>query len=383
MRGRFDILTVSKGLLSMHDPTMSSLNTTSSATRSILGIALALLAAGCGQNTPSMVDAGSSPSTSDAGDAASSPVGVCADPNDIAITDDTNYSLSDDFTIQKVVLKDHTDLAFNWSQLTTDFFGKSIDPAKDINLVLLSLWNLTPDKIEEHLKADDLSKSFNVAAIMSYPDGTYTSQNLLNFTELGNPLTPDQLWPYFDTSNPSFQYPQDQYTFLVIASSGTLPGKDARMMELFTLDPNATQTELDLTNDSTKLDYTVDLARAKPVYVPAGVSALSVDWSQMTTNALGNTYRGTQITEAAVAHYANLSVADLKSQFLDLEEIADGWWSGSISAGTTVDLSGLTDSHGNTFPGIDDNGTWLVALFCTKNCNNPAPWSITFLKPCQ
>ena len=32
--------------------------------------------------------------------------------------------------------------------------------------------------------------------------------------------------------------------------------------------------------------------------------------------------------------------------------------------------------------GIDSTGIWMAALFC-GNCNNPAPWSITILEPCQ
>ena len=53
-----------------------------------------------------------------------------------------------------------------------------------------------------------------------------------------------------------------------------------------------------------------------------------------------------------------------------------------MTAGRTIDLSTLTDANGNAFPGIDDSGVWMAALFCGK-CNNPAPWSITILQPCK
>ena len=75
------------------------------------------------------------------------------------------------------------------------------------------------------------------------------------------------------------------------------------MISLFHIDPNATQTELDFTNDSTKLTYSVDLLEAHPMVVPAAVPALTIDWSQMTTNSMGNAYNYSQITLAAVAHY--------------------------------------------------------------------------------
>ena len=49
--------------------------------------------------------------------------------------------------------------------------------------------------------------------------------DLLGFNELGNPLPTDELWARFDTATPNYQYPQDQYTFLVMAQSGTDIGK--------------------------------------------------------------------------------------------------------------------------------------------------------------
>jgi hypothetical protein len=101
----------------------------------------------------------------------------------------------------------------------------------------------------------------------------------------------------------------------------------------------------------------------------------------MTTNAIGNAYTYSQITLAAVAHYKTETLAQLQANFLNLEDIADGWWSGPVVSGASIDLSGLTDSGGAAFPGIDGTGVWMAALFC-GNCNNPAPWSITILQPC-
>jgi hypothetical protein len=299
----------------------------------------------------------------------------------VIITDPTNYALSDSFDMQVATLKDNTDLTFDWSKVTVDFFGKPVAPAADIDTVLISLWQLTPQAIEDELKADDLPLATNKGIITTYPDGSYTQQNLLSFNELGNPLPTEDLWARFNTADPNFMYPQDQFTFLAMAQSGTDPGKNPRMISLFHIDPNATQTKLEFTNESTKLSYSVDLLKAHPMEVPAGVPSLTIDWSQMTTNALGNAYIYSQITVAAVAHYKTETLAQLQSNFLNLESIADGWWSGAVVAGASIDLSGLKDAGGVAFPGVDDTGVWMAALFC-GNCNNPAPWSITILQPC-
>ena len=323
--------------------------------------------------------------SNDSSDATPGANGACpAPPVQIAITDETNYSFSSTLSIETSTLKDATDLNFDWSEVTIDFFGKPVDPAEDIDLVLISLFHLTPEELQDALNRDDLPRSANEGVITTYPDGSYTSQHLLGFGLLGNPLPDvDEIWKRFDTSHPEFEYPQDQYTFLLMAATGTSIGRGARMLSLFNLDPASEKTELSLTNDSTLLDYSVDLDRAEPVFVPAAEPSVIIDWDAMTLNALGNEYQRTQITEAVVAHFDTDSLDDLEADFLNLKDNASGWWSGTMVAGTSIDLETLTDAAGASFPGIDERGTWLVALFCTSACNNPAPWSITILEPCE
>lgn len=329
------------------------------------------LSAGCG---------GGQASNGAAGDGSS-----CDAPNgSFTILDDTNYSLTSTLSVKTYTVKDHTDLVFDWSKLTHDFYGKPLDPKLDIDLVLLSLWKKTPAELEAALASDSLVPNANVGVITTYPMDDYTSQNLLSFNFAGNPLpNQDELWQYFDTQNPRFAYPPAQYTFLLEAGTGTELGRGARMLAFFNLDPASQNTSLTLTDDSAVLDYSVHLTGARPLHVPAGAPHLTIDWSQMTKNALGNAYDGTQINEAVVAHFSNLTLADLEARFLDLQSLADGWWSEQVRAGKSVDLAGAVDANMTPFAGIDGDGVWLSALFCTANCNNPAPWSITVLEPCN
>ncbi|HEY3495830.1 MAG TPA: hypothetical protein VGK73_14130 [Polyangiaceae bacterium] len=299
------------------------------------------------------------------------------------ITDDTNYTLPSSLEVAQTTLKDDTDLVFDWSALTRDFYGKPLDAAADIDLILLSLWRLTPEELRSRLEADDLPLGFNIGAITAYPDGTSTSANLLSFNLQGNPIPEEELWAYFDTQAEGYQYPQDSYTFLAMASSGTVIGRNARMLQLFTLDPASDHTALTFTDDSTELEFEARLGGARALRVPVGTPAISVDWSQMKTTSLGNEYLPSQITRAAVAHFATSDLAELEADFLDLRELADGWWESKVEKGTSIDLGTFVDESGTAFPGIDDQGTWLVALFCTSRCNNPAPWSITILRPCD
>ena len=143
--------------------------------------------------------------------------------------------------MQVATLKDNTDLISDWSKVTVDFFGKPVDPAADIDTVPISPGS-APQQIEAELKADDLPLATNKGIITTHPDGTYTRQNLLSFDELGNPLPASDLWARFGTADPNFMYPQDQFTFLAMAQTGTDPGKNPRMISLFHIDPSATQT---------------------------------------------------------------------------------------------------------------------------------------------
>jgi hypothetical protein len=347
-----------------------------------LSIALALLSLSLGCGSGGNAEPGPAGS---GGNTGSDTIAFCSagGTTPVTITDETNYSFTSTLSIRMSTLKDDTDLMFDWTSVTTDFYGQSVDPAADIDTVLISLWDLQPDELMDRLNRDDLSRSDNEGAIMVYPDGSYTNANLLSFGLLGDPVpNEDEIWKRFDTSLPGYQFPQDQHTFLLMAATGTDIGRGGRMLSLFNVDPSSSEMGLTLDNDSTSLDWQVDLARAKAVSVPAGTPGLTIDWSQMTVNALGNDYVGNQVTEAVVAHFPTGSIADLEHDFLRLQTVADAWYSGLVRIGESIDLSTLADTGGATFPGIDADGTWLVALFCTTSCNNPAPWSITILRAC-
>ena len=203
---------------------------------------------------------------------------ACMDPSaPITITDPTNYTLSDAFSIKTTTLKDNSDLVFDWGALDTDFFGKAISPTADIDMILVALWHLSPAQIEEDLKVDNIPLSSNAGVITALPDGVHTSVDLNQFTLLGQSIPTDLIPMYFDTSTPNYQYPQNEYTFMVMAATGTTPGKGARSIALFHIDPGATDTTLKLTNDSTKLSYSVNLTDAAPVEVPAGQAQLTVN----------------------------------------------------------------------------------------------------------
>jgi len=87
------------------------------------------------------------------------------------------------------------------------------------------------------------------------------------------------------------------------------------------------------------------------------------------------------ITQALVAHYMQ-PVSELEENFLDLDIVPADRWRATIDAGSSVNLSTFENEAGQPFAGIDDTGTWVLALSC-GDCRNPAPWYLTILEPCS
>jgi hypothetical protein len=209
---------------------------------------------------------------------------------------------------------------------------------------------------------------------------------MLEFTFNGMPIgselvSVDTVMNYFDPG----AYDPSTHTYTVMAATGDVLGQGTRMIQSFLVDASSTNTSVTMTNQSTQLEFHADLASLKPTTIPAGQPNVTLDWSKMTTNALGADFSGvnaTRITAVFVGHYEESPSELSGDKFLDLELIATTLFRKNVDTGTSVDLSTLEDSDGNSFTGIDSDGTWLVGLQC-GDCRNPAPWYISVLKPCS
>jgi hypothetical protein len=359
--------------------------------------AMVLVGAGCaGESTDPASDGGSggggsggSPGGGSTGSpGGSTSTGVCLSDGVIAITDDTNYQLRTDLAVVSQTVRDGTDITFDWSAVAKDFYGRTVDPVNDIDGVLVSLWGLTEEQLRDNINQDKLVPKNAKGALTAFPKefpagASPTSVKLLEMNSFKSEAPIEEIEARFDTTRPDYQYPQDTNTFMMSVSTGSDPTKNSRMVGFFKLDHASTNSTVALTSDSSKMTWEAHLANIQQILVPASQASLSIDWSQMTTNAANGEYVVTQITEAVVAHYASLTLTDLEQQFLELRNIADGFWSAEVTSGTSIALSDAKDANGAAFPGIDASGVWLVALFPDpEHHNNPAPWSITVLGPC-
>ena len=296
----------------------------------------------------------------------------------IVANESNNYAFSSTITLPPVTVAPKTNLSFDWSGLTKDFLGHPLAPATDLGTAILMIWDLPLAQFETALNADALfTADLVVSPPLNLPLAGATMGRLHDFLVNGTAVTPEMFDSYFDAS----LYTPANSTFIVGVQSGSDLGRDIRMLQAFHLDAASTVTSIALTNSSTKLSYSASLRRLTITGVPGGTAALTLDWSQMKTNALGAEFKEGYVTSAIVGHYKQ-TPAELEAGFLDLDHLATATYRADIPAGSVLDFTTLKDANGAAFPGIDDKGTWLVGLVC-GNCRNPAPWYMTILKPCS
>ena len=302
---------------------------------------------------------------------------MCFGANVVA-SEKNDYAFSSTITLSPVKVAPMSNLTFEWSGLTKDFLGHAVNPATDLDTAIMMIWALPRGEFEADLNADALyTADLVVSPPLNLPLAGETSGQLHNFLINGTGLSQAMFNDYFDVT----LYPPATATFIVAVQTGLDLGRGIRMLQAFDLDASSTNTNVTLTNDSTKLTYVANLHNLTITGVPGGTPALTLDWSQMTTNALGAEFKDGYVTSAVVGHYTQ-TPAELEASFLDLDRIATATYRADIMAGSTLDFTTLRDENGAAFPGIDDTGTWLVGLIC-GNCRNPAPWYMTILKTCS
>jgi hypothetical protein len=288
-----------------------------------------------------------------------------------------NYQFSSTLTFPPISVQPDTELTFGWGGVTTDFLGHPLDPMTGVDNVNLMLWSLTQAELETKLNADDLAQR-DLAVIANLETGNAMIEAaLFDFTSVGMPITPEDILPFVNATS----YPPEENTYTVMITEGTVLGEGTRMIQAFKLDPASTNTHVELTDTSTHLEYMVNLHSLTPTPIPAGTGAVTIEWGDMTVNALSNPFVPTEITQALVAHFMQ-PVSELEAQFLDLDIIEADRWRGEVVSGTSVTLSSLTNEGGQPFAGIDGTGTWVVALIC-GSCRNPAPWYLSVLTSCS
>lgn len=274
------------------------------------------------------------------------------------------------------VAPDPAALTFGWGNATRDFVGRSLDPLVDIDSLQVVLWRLSVVELEQKLNAGSLGTPDSVAMGMLETDGSSTECSYYDVGSFGGASFPqDEMDRRIDPES----YPPEQYTFTLMAATGTAPGSGTRMLKAFRVVAGAENRHVEIGPDSTSVSVRADLQSLTPTRLPPGTADITFDWSELSINALGDEFVAANVTEIAVANYAE-TPAQLETAFVDMETSHRGMWRAEVTK-SRARLDALVDEEGDPFPGFDDDGTWVIALFC-GSCMNPAPWYLSVVTPC-
>jgi hypothetical protein len=245
-------------------------------------------------------------------------------------------------TLPPISVASGVDLTFDWSGVTADMRGRPIDPKKDLNLIAVTMWQLTLPELEAKLNADALvQRDLTVVPFDFLTDGSKTSANLLSFTVNGVVIDPSILLSYFDVAT----YPASNHVYLATAQTGTLVGQGARMLQAFRLDAASTNTTVKMTNTSTQVAYSANLHDLVPIGIPAQQAGITFDWSTVQSNAFGASFDPLAITEILVGRYRQ-STNELEGRFGELDTIATDLYQGTVLTGAHFEGQPVTCKAG-------------------------------------
>lgn len=284
-----------------------------------------------------------------------------------------NYQYASAYRIPPVLVKPDAEIVFDWSGVTTDLRGRPVD-LDTVDMVEIALWETTVEEFEQDLNDDTLENPIFIGHLAV---NGQTSGRLFELMVPAGPLTAATILDYFNEET----YPPANHMYSVMVAQGQDYGMGTYMLGTFQLDPTSTNTTVSITSTSTTIDFSAHIASRPATYVPPGVGAMTLDWTDMEVTAAGNEFVPSSITELRIASYDQPPELLEGEYFGRLDEIAVELFEATVEVGTRSDLDQATTSTGKPFAGIDATHTWLLALSCGA-CQNPAPWYLTVLKPC-
>ena len=266
---------------------------------------------------------------------------TCTDGTMIA-NEANDYSFTSSLMLHPVKVKPMSDLTFNWGGVTKDFLGQPVNAQTDLNTIFLLLVNLPAATFEMQLNNDTFATSSIVIPgppPSFLPTGGVTMTTLYDNFMGAYTVDASMAAQYLDAST----YTPANSTFVLGGADRNGHGRD-RHSDAAVVRARLLVDQHDCHDDqhSTTLSYSANLHSLHPTGVPAGTPNLTLDWSQIQTNALGQPFVATNIANAIVGHYTQ-TPSQLESQFLDLQTIATDLYKADIPSGTVLDFTTLVD----------------------------------------
>lgn len=289
---------------------------------------------------------------------------------DPVLEDAQNYDFTSTISAVSTTITSGADTTVDWSGLTTDILGNTMDPTTDVNEIrIVNFPDLTQAEVLEGINSGTISQSDIDVFFAFSPAGGETSAPLSEFDVLGTLLVPGS------------DITADKGTFLVSAVTvgegpDGGPVEEYRMFEFFAPTDGAPAATIALAGDSATLDYTVDIESGAALSISEG--RVDVDWSRLTLDGAGQPIDLPDIDVIMLARYDE-TPAEIEANFLQIETMAEETYLHDVSGSNAWPLQDLETADGTKFETFDGEGTWILALLCST-CINPAP---LFLAPVQ
>jgi len=279
---------------------------------------------------------------------------------DCRIGDESQTLIEPSLSSEVVAAQAGADVAFDWSSLRQDVYGREVKWSDDqyeawlVSSRTRSLTDLVNGMVSESL--DQAALTLFVTCLSDD-----AACQLSEFRLLDGAADVEQR---FATSEESWG--------LVVVNP-----RDGGLAAVVEIVPTLEGGVSELTVDrSANVQYAVDLAEVEPVQVQAHEPALQMDWSAVTTESLGATMVPGSADELFLVR-SSLTPAELAAHVYDLAAVADARWTMPLGHTTQADLGKLTGSE--PFTGIDSESTWVLGLQCS-GCSTPAPRLLTVLE---
>jgi hypothetical protein len=277
---------------------------------------------------------------------------------DLILEDQHNYTYSGELAVQGVEVAWGQDVTVDWSSFTVDLRGRPVEPAALDQLGLVA-FGLSQDELLTAIATNTLLQSDILDFRVHLNTAGATQTTLSQFSILGNEFDPAS----------EFQPRADVGTWAVLLQDNV--DGALQILALGFLNPveGGPEGTLSFSNSTTQLDFDADLGQH---LVTGEGLTYTLDWSQVRTQASGQTLELSRADRVFVGHLPVETDEDVEANFVQIYEMADAIYQLDVYGRTSVGLAEALDSAGTPFPGFTAGGAWFVGLECTT-CTSPAP----------
>jgi hypothetical protein len=272
----------------------------------------------------------------------------CIQPSlEFIVTDENNYSFSSTLSAQSTEIQEAQDGVIDWSNLSTGLLGNSIEPSMIDGLSIIRFPRLSQAEVLIGINNETLKQSDLSGLVEFTPNGDLNAQ-ISDFSLQGTPVQPE------------VDLLSAQGTFLVLAN---IQDEIASLL-FFAPVTSSDNHSIYIYDDSVTLDYDVSLSGTSIAVQQA--AEYYIDWSQLSTTGTGNPIALEQIDRLMLGGFSQ-SPQELQQDFLQLEQLADEFYSVDVTGITALPFDRISG-----FNGFEPSLQWIVALQCSR-CLNPAP----------